>query len=392
MFCSRRAAGVPQKLAGDVAYNGPFGDSTVLPSSQHGAKVGLTEREAPFGGSPMAPRKLVLTPTGFVNSPSSLLATRALGDVVTRAEQDGGEASAQIPRMPAKSLSQRTIVELMCALRELCGDATGLEVPVNYTEFLYARNFPVWFVTRAENPYHWNWQRILFELRDGRFFHSHDNRASGVHSIPGGCLTEAEAIRWGEHFIQRLAALATQTTLPTGESVLRSLHLDGFAVDSEKLRLVPLEGPVSAREEEDTLARLVQESGIPNIPTVLKHVSDAHFLYLDGKYSSALNESRNLLQALIDAISMGADKHGTYSAKLPDGTANRIEYLTEINFLTADEKGALNSAWGSLCAGSHPGVPEREEARIGLVLALEFGQLLLLKFANWTTHDYRAFS
>ena len=91
MFCSRRAAGVPQKLAGDVAYNGPFGDSTVLPSSQHGAKVGLTEREAPFGGSPMAPRKLVLTPTGFVNSPSSLLATRALGDVVTRAEQDGGE-------------------------------------------------------------------------------------------------------------------------------------------------------------------------------------------------------------------------------------------------------------------------------------------------------------
>jgi hypothetical protein len=57
MFCSRRAAGVPQKLAEDVAYNGPFGDSTVLPSSQHGAKVGLTEREAPFGGSPMPPTK-----------------------------------------------------------------------------------------------------------------------------------------------------------------------------------------------------------------------------------------------------------------------------------------------------------------------------------------------
>ena len=311
---------------------------------------------------------------------------------MTKAEQNGGEASAQIPRVPAKSLSQRTIVELMCALRELCGDATGLEVPVNYTEFLYARDFPAWFVTRAENLYHWNWQRILFELRDGRFFHSHDSQASEANSIPGGCLTEAEAIRWGEHFIQRLAALATQTTLPTGESVLRSLQLDGFAVAGEKLRLVPLEGPVSAREEEDTLARLVQESGIPDIPTVLKHVSDAHFLYLDGKYSSALNESRNLVQALIDAISMEADKHGTYSTKLPDGTANRIEYLTEIHFLTADEKGALNSAWESLCAGSHPGVPEREQARIGLVLALEFGQLLLLKFANWTTHAYRAFS
>jgi hypothetical protein len=155
---------------------------------------------------------------------------------------------------------------------------------------------------------------------------------------------------------------------------------------------VPLEGPVSAREEEDTLARLVQESGMPDIPKVLKHVSDAHFLYLDGNYGSSLNESRSLIQALIDAISIEADKHGTHSTKLPDGTANRIDYLTEISFLTVDEKTALSSAWGSLCAGSHPGVPEREQARIGLVLTLEFGQLLLLKLANWTIHAYRAFA
>jgi hypothetical protein len=292
----------------------------------------------------------------------------------------------------AKSLSQKTIVELMCALRELSGHTADVEVPVDYTELLYGRDFPAWFVTHAKNFYHWNWQRILFELRDGRFFFSQYSQASDSHSITSGCLSEAEAKRWGELFIQRLAALATLTTLPTGESVLRSLQLDGFDVDSEKLRLVPLEGPVSAREEEDTLARLVQESGIPDTPTVLKHVSDAHFLYLDGKYRSSLNESRSLIQALIDAISIEADKHGTHSTKLPDGTANRIDHLTEINFLTADEKAALNSAWGSLCAGSHPGVPEREQARIGLVLALEFGQLLLLKFASWTTHAYRAFS
>ena len=72
---------------------------------------------------------------------------------------------------------------------------------------------------------------------------------------------------------------------------------------------MPLEGPVSAREEEDTLARLVQESGIPDISRVLKHVSNAHFLSWDGKYGSSLNESRSLIQALIDAISIEADKH-----------------------------------------------------------------------------------
>jgi hypothetical protein len=58
----------------------------------------------------------------------------------------------------------------MCALRELSGNTQGSEVPVHYTELLYAHDFPLWFVAHAENYYHWNWQRILFELKDGRFF------------------------------------------------------------------------------------------------------------------------------------------------------------------------------------------------------------------------------
>jgi hypothetical protein len=62
--------------------------------------------------------------------------------------------------------------------------------------------------------------------------------------------------------------------------------------------------------------------------------------------------------------------------KLPGGTGNRIEFLTKVGFFTSDEQTAFNSAWGSLSAGSHAGVPEREQARIGLVLALEFGQLI----------------
>jgi hypothetical protein len=311
-----------------------------------------------------------------------------VGDVVSWSPEIVAEATA----VAGKSISQKTIVELMCALRELAGNTQGSEVPVHYTELLYAHDFPLWFVAHAENYYHWNWQRILFELRDGRFFFSQGSPASDSHTITGGCLSAGAAMRWGELFIQRLAALATQTTLPTGESVLRSLQLDGFAVDGEKLALVPLEGPVSACEEEDILTRLVQQSGIPDIPAVLMHVRDAHFFYLDGKYASSLNASKSLIQALIDAISVETDKHGTYSTKLPEGTTSRIDYLTEISFLTADERSALNSAWGCLCAGSHPGVPEREQSRIGLVLTLEFGQLLLLKFRNWTAHAYRAFS
>jgi hypothetical protein len=40
---------------------------------------------------------------------------------------------------------------------------------------------------------------------------------------------------------------------------------------------------------------------------------------------------------------------------------------------------------------AHPGVPEREQARIGLILALEFGQLLLMKFTNWKAKAYLCF-
>jgi hypothetical protein len=98
------------------------------------------------------------------------------------------------------------------------------------------------------------------------------------------------------------------------------------------------------------------------------------------------------VQSLIDGISIETDTHGKHSVKLPGGTAPRIEYLRNVGFLTLDEQAAFNSAWGSLSAGSHPGVPEREQARIDLVLALEFGQLLLLKFRNWKAHRYRTFS
>jgi hypothetical protein len=38
---------------------------------------------------------------------------------------------------------------------------------------------------------------------------------------------------------------------------------------------------------------------------------------------------------------------------------------------------------GFLSAGSHPGLPPREQARIGLLLSMEFCQMLLLKWQYW---------
>jgi hypothetical protein len=38
------------------------------------------------------------------------------------------------------------------------------------------------------------------------------------------------------------------------------------------------------------------------------------------------------------------------------------------------------------------GIPSRDEARIALILSLEFGVMLLLKLSNWKANGFRTFS
>jgi len=140
--------------------------------------------------------------------------------------------------MPGNVVSQRTIVELMRALREQ---------KVNYMELLYANDFRDWFVGQADTYYRWNWTEILMELRNGHFFFASSGYWTTATNITGAYLSENDARLLGEDLIQRLAALAT--SLPTGKNVLRSLQLDGFDVNREKLTLIPLEGAVVLRQK-----------------------------------------------------------------------------------------------------------------------------------------------
>lgn len=259
-------------------------------------------------------------------------------------------------------------------------------------ETLYENGLPDWFIRRAQQ-YAANWIEILWNLRDGSFFFPPSNiyaeeikPLEGVTSDPHW---HDDPVDFGEFYIQKLAAfICTQSG---SDSVLRSLQLDGFELDKANLRLVPIEGPVSAQEEEDRLTSLVLSSGLPQSQIILKHIQDASSLYTEGKDQPSLGQSRNIIQALIDEISTETSTHGQHSASLPGGTGPRIGYLKDVGFLTVDEQTAFNSAWATLSAGSHPGVPEREQVRIGLILALEFGQLLLMKFSNWRVNSCQRF-
>jgi hypothetical protein len=287
--------------------------------------------------------------------------------------------------MADRVVSQKTIIELKKVFEIF------VNRQLNYSDLLYANDFPDWFVIQAQQL-GWDWSNILLGLRRGGFFFREEFGMGPSSIVPNRKydLTEAEALSWGEVLIRRLTAFATK--LPRSEPLLRSLQLDGFDVDKDQLRLVPLEGSVSAQEEGDRLTSLVKATRLPGTEAILRHIGDAQSLYKDGKDHPSLNESRNFIQALIDGISVETDQHGKHTTRLAASTKDRIEYLLKVSFLAPDEEAALKSGWGTLSAGSHPGVPERELARIGLILALEFGQLLMLKFTNWKSNSYQTFS
>lgn len=259
---------------------------------------------------------------------------------------------------------------------------------------LYGHNFPDWFVTHAEGHYYlFDWDRILRDLRNRRFFYPGDF-ADCSHNITGKYLDEQAADDLGEFLVQRLAALVATLLVrgPYGEAVRRELDLNGFQVDGRHLSLVPLEGPVSETEEEELLTGLIRQSVFPSDPTILRHLADARSNYSTGNDHGCLNESRSFVQALLDDITTETGRLGGHAIAVPGGTKNRLEYLRKVGFFTADEESAFGSAWGTLSAGSHPGVPTRQEARIGLILALELGQLLVLKFLDWKTNRFAGFS
>jgi len=296
--------------------------------------------------------------------------------------------------MVDRLVSQRTIVQVKRVL-------DGLMTNNDMKEVLYEQGLPDWFLQRVIQRYEWNWMEVLWDLRNGKFFYTSASYYSEeINTIvpeedPFSLLDPTEL---GEGLIKKLAAVCVVLSphLPSRLSDLfyslpRSLQLDGFDVDKINVKLVPLEGSVSAKQEEDHLTMLVKSSGVPASAVVLRHIEDASSTYERGMYHSSLGESRSLIQALIDGISTETDANGNHSKGLPGGTGPRIEYLKNVTFLTPDEEAAFKSAWGTLSAGAHPGVPEQDQARIGLVLALEFGQLLLIKFANWKANAYRRF-
>jgi hypothetical protein len=290
-----------------------------------------------------------------------------------------------------KQLSQRSLVAVTRALREYVYPHHELERGPDVGELLYENDFPHWFVTHARSEYGLDWGQILPAVRNTQFFFPHTYFGGpGTNITDEPYLSKEDAVKLGEYLLQRLAALVA--TLPEGEQVARSLELDGFQPDRQNLRLISSAAVTSDRQEEERVTSLVQQSGLQNSAIILQHLRDARDLFLQQKDHPSIGEARNLVQSLIDGIGDETNAHGRHALGYPSGTKNRWEYLRDVGFLTLDEMTAVGAAWGFLSSGNHPGIPSRDEARIALILTLEFGVMLLLKFVNWKANGFQRFS
>jgi hypothetical protein len=305
--------------------------------------------------------------------------------------------------MPRKQVSQRTLVSVMRALRDHVSaaqrhDYSELEEPPNIGELLYEHGFPHWFVTHSRSQYGFDWGKILPAVRSTHFFFPHNTYFGrpGSNITDQRYLSQQDAALLSEGLLNRLAAFAAM--LPEGEAVQRSLELDGFRVVKDPTsegghpKLVPFDSVTSEQEEEERVASLVRQSVLKNSTVILQHIRDARELFLQQKDHPSIGQARNFVQALLDGIGDETNSHGGHAVGYPGGTANRLNYLEQVGFFTTDEKTAVGAAWGFLCAGTHPGIPSRDEARIALILSLEFGVMLLLKFSNWKQNGFRKFS
>ncbi len=266
----------------------------------------------------------------------------------------------------------------------------GSAISELWTRKLFEYEFPEWFITHSGAEYRFHFDRILRDLHTGAFF----------MTVSGPIVSERDVSQKdhravGRYLLKKLAAFLVAADLGGNaprlntESLERSLEHDGYGVDARKVTLVVREGPVSVDEEQTELERILTGSGLPDVNVIRKHLQDANDHYLDkdgAKDHSSLGESRNFLQAVVDSVCNQIDHSELSSVGLPGGTGNRMDYLKTNGLLMADERDAFGAAWGFLSAGTHPGLTPREQARMGLVLSLEFGQALILKWQHWNAN------
>ncbi len=263
-----------------------------------------------------------------------------------------------MPKLSSRTLGR--VIKILAALPPEDADTFPL-LRDFWRQKLFEWGFPGWLVQGAAER-SFNWTRIIPDLYMGSF------STKSHPPIPA---------MLAKQMLHRLTALALTEAEDASvrEDVRLSLQLDGFELGTNGLRAV--DGPVSVEEERSRLIASLNGCRLGRKDVISKHIADAEDLFNNGKHHSAIGEARSALQAVIEeTVKLVEERTRQRSGS---GTVNQVDFLAREGVFTPDEQQAFRAAWAFLSSGNHPGVPPEEDGRIGMILCLEFIQILLLK-------------
>jgi hypothetical protein len=168
-------------------------------------------------------------------------------------------------------------------------------------------------------------------------------------------------------------------------ALVASLELDGYQIRDG--RLLPAESEANeVVEEKGELAHHYQRLGLPNLAIVKHHLELSEKHYIDGIWDDCIGNSRDYYEQVLHDVAETWSKRTGALPFPPKGKSQPVkirEYLRDCGLLGEDEFQAFSKLYGLLSAtGGHPGMAQKDQARIFRRLALTMVQFLLLRYES----------
>jgi hypothetical protein len=291
------------------------------------------------------------------------------------------------------TLSQSTIAAMIAEYKRLFLDRSNYwdgspSLDIDWLRnALYAMEFEKSFLDRCERTYHWQFPSLLPALHDGSFYPADP-------AIPSQRIRESgRSMLLG--FATALCGIMIQH--PELESngyhhFQKSLLQDGFQWVGTRL-VETNQDIIPEAEEISAVESLIRNSIHDHQEIVLHHFVNGRSLYTSGPYHACRSEWRSFLEEVLRGVWRITRSHrpefSTFSEK--PSTKDLFDFLQRSGFLNADEKLAVTSTWGFLCAGGHPGISDQDDAHLSMILALTFGHAALLKLEKWAANSFLRF-
>ncbi|MHB1355271.1 MAG: hypothetical protein ACYCZF_04750 [Anaerolineae bacterium] len=265
---------------------------------------------------------------------------------------------------------------------------TRLEIDDLY-DFLYAHEYPTWFLLLVKNILSYHNQRAIKEF----VMRIHTGESLSVILEKW---THDQIEKEGQRLLKRLCEdIIIWYELPNIEqykkdnvaklvpALVAELELDGFIYTNGKLYYSEA-NVLDEGEEEGILDGLILETGLDN-KDVMDHCLELSATdYLDHKWENSIGNSRKYFELVVYEIADRYEfrKSGKHlDAPKYEHAVEIRKYLENNGFLEQKEVNAVQYVYGLLShTGGHPYIAEKDQARLARNLALSLAQFVLLKF------------